>query len=130
MALHQSGEDYLEAILALEEEKGSVRSIDVARHLGYSKPSVSRAMANLKASGHIVVEEDGRLKLTEEGLRVAQEIYERHKLLTNWLIWLGVSPEVAAEDACKIEHDISVESFSCLKRHAQMMGKLDSKDEK
>lgn len=130
MALHQSGEDYLEAILALEEEKGSVRSIDVARHLGYSKPSVSRAMANLKASGHIVVEEDGRLKLTEEGLRVAQEIYERHKLLTNWLIWLGVSPEVAAEDACKIEHDISAESFSCLKRHAQMMGKLDSKDEK
>ena len=130
MALHQSGEDYLEAILALEEEKGSVRSIDVARHLGYSKPSVSRAMANLKASGHIVVEEDGRLKLTEEGLRVAQEIYERHKLLTNWLIWLGVSPEVAAEDACKIEHDISAESFRCLKRHAQMMGKLDSKDEK
>ena len=130
MALHQSGEDYLEAILALEEEKGSVRSIDVARHLGYSKPSVSRAMANLKASGHIVVEEDGRLKLTEEGLRVAQEIYERHKLLTNWLIWLGVSPEVAAENACKIEHDISAESFSCLKRHAQMMGKLDPENEK
>ena len=123
MALHQSGEDYLEAILALEEEKGSVRSIDVARYLGYSKPSVSRAMANLKASGHIVVEEDGRLILTEEGQRVAKEIYERHKLLTNWLIWLGVSPEVAAEDACKIEHDLSAESFACLKRHAQLMGK-------
>ena len=130
MALHQSGEDYLEAILALEEEKGSVRSIDVARHLGYSKPSVSRAMANLKASGHIVVEEDGRLKLTEEGQRVAKEIYERHKLLTNWLVWLGVSPEVAAEDACKIEHDISAESFACLKRHAQMMGKLSPENEK
>ena len=130
MALHQWGEDYLEAILALEEEKGSVRSIDVARHLGFSKPSVSRAMSNLRASGHIVVEEDGRLKLTEEGLRVAQEIYERHKLLTNWLIWLGVSPEVAAEDACKIEHDISAESFSCLKRHAQMMEEKNAENGK
>lgn len=123
MALHQSGEDYLEAILALKEEKGSVRSIDVARHLGYSKPSVSRAMSNLKASGHIIMEEDGRLKLTEEGERVAQEIYERHKLLTDWLVWLGVSPEVAAEDACKLEHDISAESFRCLKKY--VVRKLD-----
>lgn len=130
MALHQSGEDYLEAILALEEERGNVRSIDVARRLGYSKPSVSRAMANLKASGHIVVEEDGRLRLTETGLQVAQEIYERHKLLTDWLIWLGVSPEVAAEDACKIEHDISAESFGCLKRHAQRMNETNCKNEK
>ena len=119
MALHQSGEDYLEAILALEEEKGSVRSIDVARHLGYSKPSVSRAMANLKASGHIVVEEDGRLKLTEEGQRVAKEIYERHKLLTEWLVGLGVDKEIAAEDACRIEHVISQESFDSLRRHVQ-----------
>ena len=121
-------EDYLEAILALEEEKGSVRSIDVARHLGYSKPSVSRAMANLKASGHIMMEEDGRLKLTEEGQRVAKEIYERHKLLMDWLIRLGVSPEVAAEDACKIEHDISAESFACLKRYVQQMEQTTSGD--
>ncbi|RHR11104.1 metal-dependent transcriptional regulator [Pseudoflavonifractor sp. AF19-9AC] len=119
MALHESGEDYLEAILVLQEEKGIVHSIDVAQHLGYSKPSVSRAMSILRTSGHIVMEKDGQLKLTEEGLRVASSIYERHKLLTNWLIHLGVSPETAAEDACKIEHDISEETFQCLKRHAQ-----------
>lgn len=122
MALHESGEDYLEAILVLQEEKGIVHSIDVAQHLGYSKPSVSRAMSILRASGHIVMERDGQLKLTEEGLRVASAIYERHKLLTNWLIHLGVSPETAAEDACKIEHDISQETFQCLKRHAQEPG--------
>ena len=119
MALHESGEDYLEAILVLQEEKGIVHSIDVAQHLGYSKPSVSRAMSILRTSGHIVMEKDGQLKLTEEGLRVASSIYERHKLLTNWLIHLGVSPETAAEDACKIEHDISEETLQCLKRLAQ-----------
>jgi Mn-dependent DtxR family transcriptional regulator len=119
MALHQSGEDYLEAILVLQNQKGNVRSIDVAQHLGYSKPSISRAMSLLKASGHITMEKDGRLELTEEGRRVAQEIYERHKLLTDWLVWMGVSPEVAAEDACKIEHDISPETFQCMKRHAE-----------
>ena len=119
MALHESGEDYLEAILVLQEEKGIVHSIDVAQHLGYSKPSVSRAMSILRTSGHIVMEKDGQLKLAGEGLRVASSIYERHKLLTNWLIHLGVSPETAAEDACKIEHDISEETFQCLKRHAQ-----------
>lgn len=123
MALHESGEDYLEAILVLQEEKGIVHSIDVAQHLGYSKPSVSRAMSILRGSGHIVMEKDGQLKLTEEGLRVASSIYERHKLLTNWLVHLGVSPETAAEDACKIEHDISEETFQCLKRHAQEPGK-------
>ena len=119
MALHQSGEDYLEAILVLKEEKGSVRSIDVAQHLGYSKPSISRAMSILKSSGYITMEKDGRLELTGEGAKVAQDIYERHKLLTNWLIRLGVSPETAAEDACKIEHDISPETFQCLKRHVE-----------
>lgn len=122
MALHESGEDYLEAILVLQEQKGIVHSIAVAQHLGYSKPSVSRAMSILRASGHIVMEKDGQLKLTEEGLRVAASIYERHKLLTNWLIHLGVSQETAAEDACKIEHDISEETFQCLKRHAQEPG--------
>jgi len=120
LALHQSGEDYLEAILELKEQKGVVRSIDVAHHLGYSKPSVSRAMSILKASGHIIMHEDGHLQLTDEGERVAREIYERHQRLTNWLIKLGVSPEVAAEDACKIEHDISPETFACLKKHAEM----------
>lgn len=119
MALHQSGEDYLEAILVLRKERGMVRSIDVAQHLNYSKPSVSRAMSILRAEGYVTVEENGCLKLTEAGERVAQEIYERHQLLTRWLIRLGVSPEVAAEDACKIEHDISPETFQCLKAHTE-----------
>ena len=119
MSLHESGEDYLEAILVLQEKKGTVHSIDVAQHLGYTKPSVSRAMSILRSSGHIVMEKDGRLRLTEEGLRGARSIYERHRLLTDWLIHLGVSPETAAEDACKIEHDISEETFRCLKKHAR-----------
>ena len=122
MALHQSGEDYLEAILVLKEEAGIVRSIDVAQHLGYSKPSVSRAVSLLKASGHLTMEKDGWLELTEEGICVAREIRERHQLLTRWLVQMGVSPEVAAEDACRIEHDISPETFRCLKLHAEKMG--------
>ena len=119
MALHQSGEDYLEAILMLQKQRGNVRSIDVAQHLGYSKPSVSRAVSILKADGYITMESDGRLELTQEGIQIAGKIYERHKMLTDWLIRMGVSPEVAAEDACKIEHDISLETFECLKKHAQ-----------
>ena len=121
MALHESGEDYLEAILILKEKKGIVHSIDVAQHLSYSKPSVSRAMSILRGGGYITMEKDGRLELTEEGERVARGIYERHRLLTDWLVRLGVPPEIAAEDACKIEHDISVETFQCLKEHAQAM---------
>ena len=117
MALHQSGEDYLEAILALRQQKGTVRSIDVVQYLGYSKPSISRAMSILRSSGYITMEKDGRLELTQAGEAVAQSIYERHRFLTQWLIRLGVSPEVAAEDACKIEHDISEETFSRLKAH-------------
>ena len=118
MTLHESGEDYLEAVLVLRERKGNVRSVDVAQHLGYTKPSVSRAVSILRANGYLTMEKDGRLELTQAGLAVAQEIYERHKLLTDWLIRLGVSPETAAEDACKIEHDISPETFRCLKAHA------------
>lgn len=118
MPLHESGEDYLEAILMLREQKGNVRSIDVAQHLGYSKPSVSRAMSILKASGYITMEKDGRIQMTQEGEEAARSVYERHRFLTKWLIRLGVSPEVAAEDACRIEHDISAETFACLKRHA------------
>jgi len=119
MALHQSGEDYLEAILALREERGAVRSIDVAQHLGYSKPSISRAMSILKANGYLIMEKDGHLTLTEEGEKVARSIYERHRFLTQWLMVLGVSPETAEEDACKIEHNISEETFSCLKAHVE-----------
>ena len=118
MTLHESGEDYLEAVLVLRERKGNVRSVDVAQHLGYTKPSVSRAVSILRANGYLTMEKDGRLELTQAGLAVAQEIYERHKLLTDWLIRLGVSPETAAEDACRLEHDISPETFACLKAHA------------
>ena len=117
MALHQSGEDYLEAILVLKERKGSVRSIDVAQYLGFSKPSISRAVSILRSSGYITMEKDGRLELTQAGDQVAREIYERHRLLTDWLVRLGVPPETAAEDACKIEHDISVTSFDAIRRH-------------
>lgn len=105
-------------ILVLHEQKGNVRSIDVAQHLGYSKPSVSRAMSILRSSGYITMERDGRILLTEAGKTAAESVYERHRFLTKWLIQLGVTPEVAAEDACRIEHDISPETFACLKRHA------------
>ena len=118
MQLHESGENYLEAILALSE-RGPVRSIDVAQYLGFSKPSVSRAMSLLRENGYVAVNEIGLLSLTEAGLAVAASIYERHRLLTRWLTMLGVSPQVAAEDACKIEHDLSQESFEAIKRHIQ-----------
>ena len=119
MSLHQSGEDYLEAILVLREQNGVVHSIDVAQHLGYSKPSVSRAVSLLKGEGYLTMEKDGRLELTETGIDVARNIYERHRFLTQWLVRLGVSSETAEEDACKIEHNISEETFLCLKRHAE-----------
>ena len=93
MVLHESGEDYLEAILVLRQEKGIVRSIDVAQYLGYSKPSVSRAVSILKTNGYITMEKDGHLELTEEGEANAQRVYERHRFLTQWLVHLGVSPE-------------------------------------
>jgi len=124
MAIHESGEDYLEAILALRQEKGFVRSIDVAQRLGFSKPSISRAMSILRSDGYVTMERDGRLELTESGEQVARSIYERHQLLTRWLIHLGVTPEVAAEDACRIEHDISEETFQCMKTHLERLGEV------
>ena len=117
--LYESGEDYLEAILVLRQEKGSVRSIDVAQHLGFSKPSVSRAMSILRTNGYIEMEKGGAITLTPEGEEVARTIYERHRLISAWLKRLGVSPEVAARDACRIEHDLSAETFACLKRHVE-----------
>lgn len=117
MHLHQSGEDYLEAILELRQERGMVRSIDVAQKLGFSKPSVSRAMAILRADGYITMERSGAILLTESGEQVAQTMLERHHMLTDWLISLGVSPWVAANDACRMEHALSVETFDCIKRH-------------
>ena len=128
MSLHQSGEDYLEAILVLREKNGVVHSIDVAQHMGYSKPSVSRAVSLLKGEGYLTMEKDGRLELTEAGVEVAREIYERHSFLKQWLIQLGVSSETAEEDACKIEHNISDETFRCLKHHAESRGAVQSRE--
>ncbi len=116
MAIHESGEDYLEAILMIRKRSGNVRSIDIARELSFSKPSVSVAMKNLKTSNYITVDENGFINLTEAGQEIAEKIYERHTFLTNWLTSLGVDPEVAAEDACKMEHAISSESFSAIKK--------------
>ena len=117
MAIHESGEDYLEAILMIKKRSGNVRSIDVARELSFSKPSVSVAMKNLKTSNYITVDENGFINLTEAGQEIADKIYERHTFLTNWLTSLGVDPEVAAEDECKMEHAISSESFSAIKKY-------------
>ena len=117
MKIQESAEDYLEAILAIREKKGTARSIDVAHHLNYSKPSVSRAMSLLRENGYVTMDKDGLLDLTDAGMAIASRIYERHRLLTEWLTALGVSPEVAAEDACRIEHDISEETFARLKSH-------------
>lgn len=114
MNIHESAENYLEAILALGE-KGAVRSIDVANFLAFSKPSVSRAMSLLRENGYVRMDEDGFLSLTQSGHEIADKIYERHKLLTKWLTALGVDPAVAVVDACKIEHDLSSESFQRLK---------------
>lgn len=123
MHLQESGEMYLETILILSKKSPFVRSIDVGEYMGFSKPSVSRAVGLLKKGGYIAVSEEGHLTLTEAGYEIANKIYERHTLLTQYLIRLGVSPEVATEDACKMEHDISDETFEAIKRHVSGMEK-------
>ncbi|MEG0824754.1 MAG: metal-dependent transcriptional regulator [Oscillospiraceae bacterium] len=117
MELRESGEDYLEAILSLHRESGIVRSVDVAQHLGVSKPSVSRAMGVLRGNGYLTMDDENLITLTEAGLAVATQIDERHRLLSQWLTQLGVSSDVAAADACRMEHDMSEETFSRLKAH-------------
>lgn len=117
MALQESGEMYLETIYILSKKSNNVRSIDVGEYMGYSKPSVSRAVGILKKGGFLNMEADGTLSLTEAGLEVAERIYERHTLLTKVLTLLGVDSDTAVCDACKIEHDISDESFFAIKRH-------------
>ena len=111
MNIHESAEDYLEAILKLKEDQGMVRSIDIVRELGFSKPSISVAMKNLRKNGYIRMDDDGFITLLPPGEKIAQRIYERHQLLTEFLTQLGVSLENAAADACKIEHDLSDESY-------------------
>ena len=116
MRIQESGEMYLETIHVLLKKNGQVRSIDISEYMGYSKPSVSRAMGILRSGGYIQVDKDGFITLTDAGLAVAQKIYERHTLLTRLLVRLGVEPEVASEDACKLEHAISDQSFDAIKR--------------
>lgn len=117
MSIHESGEMYLETIHVLHKENGAVRSIDISEYMGYSKPSVSRAVGLLKKGGYILVDKDGYITLTDSGKEVACKIYERHTVLSHMLIALGVDPEVAAEDACKLEHAISDESFEAIKQY-------------
>ena len=123
MKIQESAENYLETIHMLRQQNGSVRSIDIAHELGFSKPSVSVAMKNLRENGYIVVDDCGQINLTDLGQEIADRMFERHTLLTGWLTALGVSPEVAAEDACKIEHVISDESFEAIKAHEKMYKK-------
>lgn len=123
MHLQESGEMYLETIYVLSKKNKDVRAIDVGEYMGYSKPSVSRAVGLLKSGGYLISDEFGHLSLTQSGTEVAQKIYERHTLLSKYLTMLGVDPEVASEDACKMEHVISDETFDAIKRHAADYGK-------
>lgn len=119
MHLQESGEMYLETILVLTQQRGAVRSVDISEYRNFSKPSVSRAIGLLRSGGFVTMDRNGFLTLTESGLEIARKIYERHKLLTLFLQRLGVDEKTAAEDACKMEHVISDESFAAIKRHAQ-----------
>ena len=119
MALQESGEMYLETILVLSRQKGAVRSIDISEYMGYSKPSVSRAVGLLKSGNYIVVEDDGHITLTDAGREIAEKIMARHTLLTNLLVTLGVDRGIAAKDACKMEHVISDETFEAIKNHME-----------
>lgn len=117
MPLQESGEMYLETVLVLSKQKGNVRAIDVGEHMGYSKPSVSRAVGLLKSGGYLTVKEDGSLVLTDSGREIAEKIYERHTILTDFFVSLGVTRNVASDDACRIEHHISDETFAAIKNH-------------
>ncbi|SDG08293.1 metal-dependent transcriptional regulator [Marvinbryantia formatexigens] len=119
MRILESAENYLETILVLQNRIGNVRSIDIVAEMGFSKPSVSVAMKNLRENGYIHMDENGYITLLEPGRAIAEKIYERHTLLTEWLTSLGVSPKTAAEDACRIEHVISDESFQAMKNHVR-----------
>ena len=122
MSIQESGEMYLETILRLGENGRDVRTIDIADYMNFSKPSVSRAVGLLKKDGYILVDGKGYITFTEEGRRRAEKIYERHKLLTEFFITLGVDPEIAAEDACRLEHVISDVTFEAIKKHAGQKG--------
>lgn len=120
MKIHESAENYLETILVLQKRTGAVRSVDIANELEFSKPSVSVAMKNLREQEMIQVDEGGFITLLPKGQEIAERIYERHEILTSALVALGVAPDAASEDACRIEHVISEESFEAIKRHCKM----------
>ena len=126
MVIHQSAEDYLEAILMIKEKKGYVRSIDVANQLNVSKPSVSYATKRLRENGYISFNEDGMISLTDSGYEIASKIYKRHKVLTDIFVKLGVEEETAAEDACKIEHDLSPETFDAICKYVESNGMVST----
>lgn len=117
MQIHQSAEDYLECILKLSKVRPVVRSIDIATEMNYSKPSISVAMKNLRLNGYINVDESGFITLTDSGMEIASSIYERHQVVKKWLMFMGVDEQIAEEDACKIEHNLSDQTFAVLKAH-------------
>ena len=119
MKIHASGEDYLEAVLMIQNEKGMVRSVDLARHMGYSKPSISHAVGVLRNGGFLMMDKDGFLHLTDVGQEVAEKIYERHQFFTQWLLDAGIDPETAEQDACRMEHTISQKSFEQIRNAYQ-----------
>lgn len=124
MKIKESAENYLEAILMIKKEKGNVRSIDVASELGFSKPSVSVAMKNFREEGYITIDSEGSISLTKKGLEIAERVFERHNVIAKALIALGVDEETAFEDSCKIEHDISQQTFEKLKDYLTEHGKI------
>ena len=119
MRLQKSGEMYLETIYMLSKQMNIVRSIDVVEHMGYSKPSVSRAVSLLKQGGYVIMEDNGNLRLTDSGREIGEKIYTRHRVLTQLLVRLGVDEKIAAEDACKMEHAISDSTFAALQKHME-----------
>ncbi|MBQ7965136.1 MAG: metal-dependent transcriptional regulator [Ruminococcus sp.] len=123
MSIQESGEMYLESILVLSKKSPNVRAIDLSEYMGFSKPSVSRALSVLKSGGFVTVSEQGYLTLTEDGKAIAEKIYERHTVLTNYLTLIGVSKETASQDACKMEHVVSDESFNAIKEQVRLLEK-------
>ena len=124
MKIQESAENYLETILVLQQRKGSVRSIDIANELEFGKPSVSVAMKNLRQGGYIEMDASGQIRLLPAGQAIAEAVLEKHRMMPAFLVALGVSPEVAAEDACRIEHVLSNESFEAIKRHAEKYSEI------
>lgn len=128
MKILESAENYLETIHILSSEKGQVRAIDIVNYLGFSKPSVSIAMKKLRENGYISMDADGFITLNESGLEVASRVYGRHKTLSKLFVLLGVTPEVASEDACKVEHDLSEETFRCIQQYLEKMMEEQKED--